>query len=191
MTKQPSKATMDRSRIKNRYLKWPSRENFLELKKAKHFCKNLTKKAKRQYFKSVSSKGRAANKQFWDVVKPFFSNKNLHSDYHISIKDKDKIVDNKLKLVHLFNSYFINAGENTTEKTPTSLGDSSNQKNNTNTVKKITSEYKNHPSVVKIKETYKHFGNFDLPKASPKHINKIIRSLNSKKQQALIRFHLN
>ena len=100
---------------------------------------------------------------------------------HISINDKDKIVDNKLKLVQLFNSYFINAVENTIEKTLTSLGDSPNQKNNTNTVKKITSEYKNHPTVVKIKETYKHFGNFDLPKASPTHINKIIRSLNSKK----------
>ena len=35
--------------------------------------------------------------------------------------------------------------------------------------------------VVKIKETYKHFGNFDLPKASPKDINKMIKSLNSKK----------
>ena len=41
MTKQLNKAVMDRSRRKNRYLKWSSRENFLELKKA-----NLTKKAK-------------------------------------------------------------------------------------------------------------------------------------------------
>ena len=60
-------------------------------------------------------------------------------------------------------------------------GDSSNQQNDTNNVKKIISEYKNHPSAVKVKETYKHFGNFYLPKASPKDINKIIKSLNSKK----------
>ena len=70
MTKQLNKAIMDRSRIRNRYLKWPSRKNFLELKKAKSLCKNLTKKAKKQYFKSVSSKDLATNKQFWDVVKP-------------------------------------------------------------------------------------------------------------------------
>ena len=48
-------------------------------------------------------------------------------------------------------------------------------------VKKIISGYKNHPSVVKIKETYKHFKNFDLPKGSSKDINKIIKSLNSQK----------
>ena len=40
---------------------------------------------------------------------------------------------------------------------------------------------KNHPSVVKVKETFKNAGNFELPKASRKGINKIIKSLNSKK----------
>ena len=152
MTKQLNKAIMDRSRRKSRYLKWLSRENFLELKKANRPCKNLTKKAKNQYFKSVSSKYLTANKQFWDTVKPFFSNKNFDSDDHISINDKDKIVDNEVKLVELFNSCFINAVENTTGKTPTSLGDSSNQQSNTDNVKKIISEYKNNLSVAKIKE---------------------------------------
>ena len=52
---------MVRSRITNRYLKWPSRENYLELKKAKRLCKDLTKKVKKQYFKPVSSKYLAAN----------------------------------------------------------------------------------------------------------------------------------
>ena len=33
MTKQLIKVLMDRSRIKNRYLKWPSRETFVELRK--------------------------------------------------------------------------------------------------------------------------------------------------------------
>ena len=80
---------MDRSKIKNKYLKWPSRENLLELKKPKRLSKNITKKAKKRYLKSVSSKDRAANKQFWDLLKPFFSNKNLDSEDQISINDKD------------------------------------------------------------------------------------------------------
>ena len=152
MTKQLNKAIMDRSRRKSRYLKWLSRKNFLELKKANRPCKNLTEKAKNQYFKSFSPKGLTANKQFWDAVKPFISNKNFDSDDHISINDKDKIVDNEVKLVELFNSCFTNAVENTTGKTPTSLGDSSNQQSNTDNVKKIISEYKNNLSVAKIKE---------------------------------------
>ena len=65
------------------------------------------------------------------------------------INDKDKIVNNEVKLVELFNSYFINGVKNTTGKTPTSLGGSSNQENDTDNIKKIISEYKNHPSVIK------------------------------------------
>ena len=36
MTKELRKAIMDRSRFKNKYLKWPTRENFLVYKKAKN-----------------------------------------------------------------------------------------------------------------------------------------------------------
>ena len=36
MTKQLSKAIMNRSKLRNRYIKWPSRENFLDYKKAKN-----------------------------------------------------------------------------------------------------------------------------------------------------------
>ena len=37
MSKQLNKAVMDRSRMKNTYSKWPSRETFLELKKLKAY----------------------------------------------------------------------------------------------------------------------------------------------------------
>ena len=66
----------------------------VKLKRAKSHCKNLTKKAKKQHFKSVSPKGMATNNQFWDAVKPFFSNKNFYSDDHISITDVNKNVKN-------------------------------------------------------------------------------------------------
>ena len=35
MTKELRKAIKDQSRLKNKYLKWPSRENFLAYKKIK------------------------------------------------------------------------------------------------------------------------------------------------------------
>ena len=38
MTKELKKVITDRSRFKNKYLKWRSRENFLEYKKAKTFA---------------------------------------------------------------------------------------------------------------------------------------------------------
>ena len=49
MTKELSKAIMNRSKLKNRYTKWPSRENFLAFKKQK----NLNIKTKKNYFSKL------------------------------------------------------------------------------------------------------------------------------------------
>ena len=57
MTKELSKSIMNRLRFKNRYLKWPSHENFLACKKAKNLCISLNKKAKKTYFKKATKKG--------------------------------------------------------------------------------------------------------------------------------------
>ena len=44
MTKELSKAIMDKSKSRNKYLKWPSRENYVSYKKSKNKCNSLTKK---------------------------------------------------------------------------------------------------------------------------------------------------
>ena len=41
MTKEISKAILNRSKPKNRCTKWPSRKNFFAFKKQKNICKNL------------------------------------------------------------------------------------------------------------------------------------------------------
>ena len=90
--------------------------SFRVKKKAKHLCRNLTKKAKKQYFKCDYSKDMTSNKQFWDAVKPLFTNKNLYFDDDISINDKNKINNNEVKLFELLNTIFIDEVENTTGK---------------------------------------------------------------------------
>ena len=54
MTKELSKAIMNKSRTRNKYLKWASRENFLAMKKAKNICNKLNKSNKRSYFQQVT-----------------------------------------------------------------------------------------------------------------------------------------
>ena len=69
---------MNRSRFKNRYLKWPSRENVLAYKKAKNLCNSLDKKAKETYFEKVTEDGIMGTKKFWSSQTfPFI--KRLHS----------------------------------------------------------------------------------------------------------------
>ena len=49
MTKELSKAIMNRSKFKNRYTGLPSRENFVAFKKQRNIFENLKKKTKSNY----------------------------------------------------------------------------------------------------------------------------------------------
>ena len=200
MNKDLSKAIMTKSRIKNRYLKWPSRENFLAYKKIKNKCNNLLKASKKRYFKENAGEGSASGKSFWNTVKPFISSKGTLSNDNIiieatsdtnvkvkgegvvSVKAQDEIRDEKV-LVEMFNNHYINIVENSSGIAPKSLGNPSNPDQDHRTVKDIIEHYKNHPSIIKIKE---NLGNstrldFDFPKPTVKDINSIIKSLNPKK----------
>ena len=103
MTKQLSKTIINRYKLRNSYIKWPTRENFLDYKKAK----NLSKFAKKPYFDKVTSKGFVSNKVFWNTVKLFLTNKGFLTNENITIKHKDKIATDNSKLAHLFNNTLL------------------------------------------------------------------------------------
>ena len=71
MTKELSKPIMEKSKTRNKYLKWLSRENYLFYKKCKNKCNSLTKKANKIFFKEATKNGIMSNKRFWSTVKPF------------------------------------------------------------------------------------------------------------------------
>ena len=77
MTKDLSKEIMSKSKTRNRYLKWPSRENFLATKSTKNLCNNLIKTNKKSYFQKVTQKGFANKKTFWNTIKPLLTNKGF------------------------------------------------------------------------------------------------------------------
>ena len=54
MNKELSKVIMKKSRLRNKYLEWPSRENFLAYNKVKNKCNTLTRKTKNRYFEYVA-----------------------------------------------------------------------------------------------------------------------------------------
>ena len=51
MRKDLSKAIMNKSKGKNKYLNWASSENFISYKRTKNKCNSLTKKAKGDFIR--------------------------------------------------------------------------------------------------------------------------------------------
>ena len=87
MTKDLSKAIMNKSTGKNKYLHWPSRENFISYKRTKNKFNSLIKKAKRDFFKEATKDGIMTSKNFCRTVKPFLTNNGCISNDFIGIEN--------------------------------------------------------------------------------------------------------
>ena len=200
MNKDLSKAIMEKSRLRNRHLKYPSRENLLAYKKIKNKCNNLLKQSKRKYLKEISREGTTTSKAFWNTVKPFMTNKGIQTNDNITIEvEKDEKIEvkglsEKVKLktndlikdetilVEMFNKHYINIVEKTSGIAPKNLGNPLDQKTDDKTIREIIENYQNHPSIIKIKQSVKENNKvFNFPEASTEEINKIIKSLNPHK----------
>ena len=93
MTKELRKGVMYKSKTRNKYIKWLSRENILVIKIAKYYCNNLTKTTKKNFFQRVTENGFVNNNKFRNTVKPF-----------------------KTKLANLFNLHYNNIDKKTSPK---------------------------------------------------------------------------
>ena len=178
MTRELSKSIMTKSKVKNSYVKWPSQENFVTYKKAKNKCNSLTRKPKGKFFKESTESGVMSNRTFWKSVKPFLTNKGCIKNDCINIEKDGEIVRGEKVLVKVFNENYINIVEISSGNKPSSLGNCQDSAQDDATVDKILSKYSSHPSVQKIKREFSLDKESELPYASAKDINQIIKSLN-------------
>ena len=92
---------MTRTRIKNKYNKWPPRENFLALKQIKSKYTNLTKTAKKQYFVKSTENQYLTNKSFWNSISSFLTSKNVRNDD--VLKEKGRLINDELEVAKTLN----------------------------------------------------------------------------------------
>ena len=77
MNKTLSKAVMNRSRLRNKFLKNPSNVNKNNYKKYRNYCTGLFKKEKKSYYNNLDIKLISDNRKFWKTIKPLFLKNTL------------------------------------------------------------------------------------------------------------------
>ena len=77
MNKEFRKAIYTRTRLKNKFLKNPAEQNELMFKKQRNICVSLRRKSIKNHLKKITEKGITTNKDFWNFVKPFLTNKGF------------------------------------------------------------------------------------------------------------------
>ena len=88
MNKLISRAHMERTRLRNCYLKKRSEQNRPSYVKQRNYCISLLRKTKKDYYANLNVKYIVDNKQFWRTVKPLFSGKTKSNEKITLVEDK-------------------------------------------------------------------------------------------------------
>ena len=148
MNKILAKAIMTRSRLKNKFLKNPTDINKSNYNRHRNYCVNLFRKEKKKYYNDIDLKLLTENKLFWKTIKPMFSDKH-NICRKITLIDNDEIISNDVIVAETMNDFFSNAVAELdikgydTDFSPNIVNDN---------ISNIINKFKNHPSILSIKE---------------------------------------
>ena len=114
------------------------------------------------------------NQTFWKTVKPYFSDKGSNSR-RITLLENDSILTDDRDIAKTMNNFFINITKNLNLKP---YKDSS-----VTNINGITSNFDNHISIKKIKESFPNIvsGDFNFQEIAREDVKKEIINLNVKK----------
>ena len=162
VTKDLSKAKWwIKSKPKNQYVKWPSRENYLAFIKAKNNRTPINKKVKKDYFREATEYGVTTNKECWKKLEPFLT--GYFSEDQISIEVNDKLVSDEKILTEILKEHYINIVEESSGSKSSSLENSVNPLLDETPVGEIIDTYRDHPSFIVNKSSVTQNSKFNLP----------------------------
>ena len=171
MNKVLSKAVMTRSRLRNKYLKCPSNDNKVNYKKQRNYCTSLFRKEKKTFYDNIDITLITDNKKFWRTVKPFFSEKHF-SRKKMVLVENENIVSNDREVADTMNIFFSNIVNNL-YISGYKAGHFSYD-DNQNHISNIICNYKDHPSIIRLREVINieqrfHFTLTDVENISEKN----------------------
>ena len=182
MNRDLRKGIYTRSRLQKKLKKYSSRENEAKFNKQRNKCVSLRKKAIRNHFKNATSNGLVSNQDFWNLVKPFLSNKGGLHGTDITLVKEDKIITDDRELAEVFNDHYINIVEKSSGKKPSSIAENAPSSDDRCIVRLILQQYQNHPSVLAIIRSLENpFDTFSPHEVSTEDVLRLLRAINDKK----------
>ena len=162
-TKEFSKEIMTRSRLRNKYLKNRKEENSAIYVKQRNYCVSLLRKSKKKYYENLDEKNLMDNKFLWKIIKPSFSDKIVTRD-RIHLTENGEVVNTELETAETLNNFFGNIIKNLMIPKYGEYDPSIDRVEN-RTIRAIL-KYRNHPSILAIRERKKAQINFCFKEVS-------------------------
>ena len=178
VTKRLRKAIMNRSYLEHKFYSSQTTLDCLAFKKQKNYCNRLYKTERRKYYSNLNLNEILGNKKFWNTTKPLFSNKGSGKE-NIILVEGDKIISEEAEVAETFNDFFKNAVNSLNITENRCLLTETN--NELGGVDEAIEKFKNHPSILSIKEHVISDLGFSFSGVSADEIRLEIKALNGKK----------
>ena len=177
-TKQLSKEIMTRSRLRNKYLRNKNEDNRALYVKQRNYCVSLLRKSKKKYYENLDERNLIDNKLFWKTIKPSFSDKIITRD-RIHLTENGEVVKTELETAETLNNFFGNVTKSLMIPKYNEYDPSTDRVKN-RTIRAIL-KYRNHPSILAIREQKKAQTYFCFKEVSIEETQKEVLNLNNKK----------
>ena len=178
------KAIMKRSKLKNKANRTKLQEDIAKYKKQRNLVVKLNRDSKLRYFHNIETSKNS--KPFWNVCKPYFSNKHAHGDSKIILTENEKITNNSYEVIKketllvsndeiakTFNKHFAETVETlSTFQWPSNNTDLLNDQ-----LTAIIKKFRNHPSIIKLKSKYNFQEKFSFMSVPVKYVESIIKNI--------------
>lgn len=182
MNKKLSKAIMTRSRLKSKHQKSKSNIDRKNYKKQRNLCTKIRDQAIKADFEKAFSTIKENSKPFYDIMKPYLTNKGALCCTDIILTENDHIISSDSEIANIFVDYYTNIVEITSGSPPVSIADSCTPGTSFDQIiDKICDNFKHHPSIKCIKRNKKHSQIFNFKPVTVKQVLKLLKSLNPKK----------
>ena len=141
----------------------------------------MNRAAKRKFFTQLDPKEVGKGKNFWKTFKPLFTDKTSGQNKIVLVENENIVNDDKV-ICEIFNSYFVNI----TDTLPiTALPESDVEiTSTTDRVLHSIQKYRNHPSIIRIKENVGIVDKFEFNFVAPIDVWNEINQLNGSKKSS-------
>ena len=153
MTKETKIAIMQRSKLRQKFLKERTNDSKHLYNRQRTLCVSLLRKTKSNCFKQLNNKVISDNKKFWQTISPLLSEKSFRKET-IILKDSNRAITNNHELAETFNTFFSKITQNL--KLDRNLVEITENLNISDLVIKAIKKYEQHPSIIEIKEKIKN-----------------------------------
>ena len=134
--------------------------------------------AKISYFRNRDLSNLTDDRKFWRAIKPVFAEK-MKTTPSITFEENGELISEDRKIAELFNNYFLKITQGLGIQQDITHISVTNGINGP--IAKAIEKYKNHPSIIKIREMYPDPQPFELREVNSREVWDQIINLNTSK----------